>query len=379
MEQFCVSTQIVSGSADFSVLPDGIQQVLIVTDHFLYENKMVDYVTQKLKTLGVDYEVFHEVKPDPDLSMVACGLNLMEQCRANAIIAFGGGSAIDAAKAIRFMKSQKDHSSPCFFIAIPTTSGTGSEVSRFSVLSDPKNDAKYPLVDNHLLPDVAILDAELTKTVPAKVMIDTGIDVLTHAIEAYVSKGSNDFTDAAAEKSLKLVHQYFQEMVKHPENDFVRQKMHHASTLAGIAFSNGGLGINHSMAHTIGGHFHLPHGRINGLLLPYIICFNSGYWDELTDSARRYQEIAVLFHVQDSSLRQSIFNLIRLIKQLRSSLQIPGSLKEAGISFGDFKTALPAMVKAALEDRCTDANPRICNEAELYRLFERVYEGNLAR
>ena len=379
MEQFCVRTRIISGSADFTMLPEDVHQILIVTDRFLYESKMTDYVTEKLDSIGTHYEIFYDVRPDPDLAMVAAGLEMMEQSHADAILAFGGGSAIDAAKAIRFMKARKDGKAPCFFAAIPTTSGTGSEVSRFSVLSDPRKDAKYPLVDDALLPDMAILDSELTRTVPPGVMADTGIDVMTHAIEAFVSRDANDFTDAAAEKSLKLVHQYLSLAVKHPEHDEARRKMHHASTLAGIAFSNGGLGINHSMAHTIGGHFHLPHGRVNGILLPYVICFNSGYWDGMNQTAKRYQDLAALFHIQDESPKQSVFHLLRLVRQYRRQFQIPNSLSEAGIDRDEFQKALPEMVRAAGTDRCTETNPRMCSESDFRMLFERAFVGDAAR
>lgn len=380
MEQFSVRTKIMSGVADFTILPQGTEKVLIVTDRFLYESGKVDYVTDKLVSLGITYEIFYEVKPDPDLTVVAKGLALINKYKPEAVIAFGGGSAIDAAKAIRFLAAREHGSEkPCYFVAIPTTSGTGSEVSRFSVISDPGKDAKYPLVDDSLLPDAAILDSHLTLSVPPAVTVDTGIDVMTHAMEAFVSLGANDFTDAAAEKSLQLVYRYLPEVDKHPDNREARQKMHHASTLAGIAFSNGGLGINHSMAHTIGGHFHLSHGKANGILMPYVICFNGGYWDSLTETAERYGAIAELFHIRGSSIRQSLFQLLRLVKQYRTQFHIPGSLKEAGIERKDFEKALPEMIKAAMSDRCTKTNPRNCSDSDFRMLFMRAYEGNLAR
>ncbi len=380
MKHFSAGTKIITGTPDWQALLEGIHRVLVVTDRFLYENHMTDYVTLQLETLGISYEIFYEVKPDPDLCVVAAGMEVMSRLNPDGMIALGGGSAIDAAKAIRFFDARSEKKHPCFFMAVPTTSGTGSEVSRFSVISDTKKDAKYPLVDDSLLPDAALLDASLTISVPPGVTADTGIDVMTHAMEAFVSKDADDFTDAAAEKALRLVKDYFMEVVKHPDNLLARQKMHHASCLAGIAFSNGGLGINHSMAHTVGGHFHLPHGRVNGILMPYVIAYNAGYWEKLTPAAKRYGKLARIFSVEEKgNPRQSIFNLIRIIRQYRDTLQIPASFQAAGIDRAEYEKAVPAMVSAAMNDRCTPSNPRQCTKDDLSRLFWRVYEGNLAR
>ncbi|MGI6012235.1 MAG: 1-propanol dehydrogenase PduQ [Ruminococcus sp.] len=380
MKHFTTETKIITGTPDWPRLLKDIHGVLVVTDRFLYENRMTEYVTRHLESLGIPYEIFCDVKPDPDLKVVAAGMEMMHRQNPDGLIAFGGGSAIDAAKAIRFFDSREKGKKACFFLAVPTTSGTGSEVSRFSVISDTKKDAKYPLVDDSLVPDAALLDASLTVSVPPKVTIDTGIDVLTHAIEAFVSKEADDFTDGVAEKALRLVKAYFMEVVKHPENKEARQKMHNASCLAGIAFSNGGLGINHSMAHTLGGHFHLPHGRVNGILLPYVIGYNAGYWEKLTPAAKRYEKLAALFSVEDrGNTHQSIFNLLRIIRQYRAELSIPTSFQEAGIEREAYMNAIPEMAAAALEDRCTPSNPRTCTKEDLGRLFLRAYEGNLAR
>ena len=260
-------------------------------------------------------------------------------------------------------------------MAIPTTSGTGTEVSRFSVISDPEKSAKYPLVADELLPDDAILDAELTKTVPPSITADTGIDVLTHAIEAFVSKNANDFTDAAAEKAIKLVRSNLLKAYKTPDDLNARQHMHHASCLAGMAFSNAGLGLNHGMAHTLGGHFHIPHGRANAILLPYVMAYNCGCHDKLAVHAKRYARIARLARLEGSSIRQSAFNVIRSTKQLIKQLNIPTSIAEAGVSREDFMAALDEMVNAAMNDACTATNPRDCTPEEVRDMFLAAYEG----
>ena len=247
--------------------------------------------------------------------MVTAGISVIMDFKPDAVIAFGGGSPIDAAKAIMYFASRQFDMKDCPFIAIPTTSGTGSEVSKFAVITDKDRGIKYPLIDDKLLPDYAVLDAELTQSVPQKVTADTGLDVLTHAIEAYVCNEANSFTDALAEKAVKLVYNNLLTAYREPGDLQARQAMHDASCMAGAAFSNAGLGLCHAMAHALGAQAHIPHGRANAILLPYVMSFNAGCETKLTETAGRYAELAELIGLKSSSVRQSAINLIRTVRQ----------------------------------------------------------------
>ena len=375
MESYYVKPKIYMDREGLREILKGVSRAFIVTDRFMHESGKVSYLTDPMDQMGISYEIFSEIKPDPDIATVTKGIGRLTDFKAEALLALGGASAIDAAKAMNYLAARQGILSRCTFVAVPTTSGTGSEVTSFAVISDPEKSAKYPLISDEMLPDAALLDAELTKTVPPAITADTGIDVLTHAIEAFVSVKANDFTDGAAEKAIKLVRSNLMRAYKNPDDMRARQKMHHASCLAGMAFNNAGLGINHSMAHTLGGHFHIPHGRANGILLPYVMSFNAGCRDKLTPTANRYARIARCCWLEGASMRQSAFNVIRTTKQLVHQLKIPTSIAEAGVSREDFMGALDEMVEAALNDSCTPTNPRQPTPEQLRDLFLEAYEG----
>lgn len=377
MQEFILSTHIYMGKEGLDELLDGVEKAFIVTDKFLHDSGMVKYLTEPMEKHHVAYEIFSEVKPDPDIATVTRGIGKMQEFQPQILFALGGGSPIDAAKAINWLSVKGGLSEKIKFVAVPTTSGTGSEVSMFSVISDPDKSAKYPLVSKELLPDAAILDAELVKSVPPSVTADTGIDVLTHAIEAFVSLNANDFTDAAAEKAMKLVRGNLMKVYKNPDDMEARQKMHHASCLAGLAFSNAGLGLNHGMAHTLGAHFHIPHGRANGILLPYVMAFNAGCHDKLTPVAKRYARIARVLRLEGPSIRQSAFSVIRTTRQYIKQLHIPDTIESAGVSREDFEGALEEMAQAAYADACTRTNPRECSVEEIKEVFRHAYTGRL--
>ena len=371
---FSNKTEIMMGTGNEDAFK-GASKVLIVTDRFMYEKEVTKYITDHLE--GVEYKVFCDVKPNPDIATVTKGVRMILDYQPDMVVALGGGSPIDAAKGMIYFARMQDNTINIKFIAIPTTSGTGSEVTKVSVITDPETETKYPLADESMLPNIAIIDAELTKSVPRSITADTGMDVLTHAIEAFVCNMRNDFTDALAEKAIKLANKFLIQVFENPDDISLRQRVHNASCLAGMAFTNSGLGINHSMAHTLGAHFHIPHGRANAILLPYVISYNAGLYDELTEANKRYAKVARLIWMDSTNDRQSTMNLVRSLRNYIAKLNIPASIKAAGITRQDFLSVLPEMVEAAYVDPCTAGNPRKCTKEELTELFMRAYDGKI--
>lgn len=376
MEQFGVKSRVIMGDSLDSLL-DQMKRVYVVTDSFMAKSGKVDYVTAKLDKANIEYVVFSDIAGEPDIDMVTAGAEVMTKFEPDTVICLGGGAAIDAAKAIVFFAKKSGGSKEVQFIAIPTTSGTGSEVSRFAVITDKSKGIKYPLVDDSLLPDVALLDAQLVLSAPPFVTADTGIDVFTHAIEAFVSKGRNDFTDACAEKAIKLVKHNLMECYKHPDNLKARQGMHNASCLAGIAFSNAGLGLNHGMAHAMGARFHIPHGRANGILLPYVMSFNAGCTEQLTPTAKRYAQISRLLRLDTNNIRQSALTMIRTMRSYIKRMGMPSTIAEAGVTKEQFEAELDAMAQAALADGCTASNPQPVTLEDIKTIYRKAFIGKL--
>ena len=376
-EMFCVRPKIYMSKNGLNELLSGVTRALIVTDRFMRESGLVEYLTAPMEHRGIDYRIFDGVAPDPDIGTVAKVVDLYVDYKPDVLFAFGGGSPIDAAKSAVLIADKLGAAERCTFVAVPTTSGTGTEVSMFSVVTDPEAEAKYPLADMAMLPDAAILDCELTRSVPPRVTADTGIDVFTHAVESFVSTVSNDFTDACAEKAIKLCRSNLYRVYKDPGDMEARQAMHHASCLAGIAFNNSGLGINHGMAHTLGAHFHLPHGRCCGILLPYVMSYNAGCRTTLTPAARKYARIARLLSIDGSTFRQSTFNVVRSTKAFLKKLDMPDCIREAGIGKEEFLSQLDEMVADALKDATTRTNPVPVTEEGVRDMFLRAYDGRL--
>ncbi|MPQ30870.1 iron-containing alcohol dehydrogenase [Clostridium estertheticum] len=389
MESFNVKTQIYFGDGSLERLSRlNCHKVFIVTDPFMVKSGAIKKITDEVSKGNAKYLVFSDIVPDPSIEVVVKGMELMMKFNAEVVVAIGGGSAIDAAKAIcsfsakvqNKIESSVKANKKIKFIAIPTTSGTGSEVTNFSVITDKSKNIKYPLVSDDLLPDEAILDAELVTTVPNTITGDTGMDVLTHAIEAYVSTQSSDFTDALAEKAIKLVFENLIMAYKNGNDIKARKKMHNASCIAGIAFNNASLGLNHGMAHIIGGKFHVSHGRINAILLPYVIEYNAdlkGYNSiDYTVAAKRYSEVAKVIGLPSSNVRQGVKSLIGAINKILRQLDMPTSLKETGIKAEDFKREVVEMASIAIDDRCTQTNPRIPRQEEIVTLLERAFYKN---
>lgn len=391
------------GSLSYLGKLPGIERALIVTDPEIISLGMVDravyHLNKRIRPVAV--EVFSQVEPDPSLDTVRKGCQVMRNFKPDAIIALGGGSPIDAAKAmwlfyehpevefeflrLRFLDIRKrTYKFPklgrkIIFVAIPTTSGTGSEVTAFAVISDKGKHIKYPLADYELTPDVAIIDPSLAMSMPPKVAADTGMDVLTHALEAYVSVMASDFTDGLALKAIELVFRYLPRSYRNPEDREAREKMHYASCIAGMAFTNAFLGISHSLAHKLGAEFGISHGRANAVLLPYVIAYNGSPPGKFTPfpqyeyfkAPEKYREVASYLGLGASTEKDGVIALIRAAKGLAGQLDIPPNLAGLGIGAEKLEGMAAVMAEEAFDDQVTGTNPRsplIAEMAGLYRL-----------
>ncbi len=375
MYNFEIKTKISCGIGALESLKDITnKKIFIITDPFMIESKTIDKILINLE--GNDCNIFSEIVPDPPIEIVVKGMEKIKDYSPDIIIALGGGSAIDASKAIMDFSKQIFKINEIEFIAIPTTSGTGSEVTSFSVITDAQKGTKYPLVSADLIPNKAILDPELVKTVPNFITADTGMDVLTHAIEAYVSTDSNDFSDALAEKAIKLVHEYLIDAYKDGSNLEAREKMHNASCMAGLAFNQASLGLNHGIAHIVGAKFHIPHGRTNSILLPYVIEYNaniSGYNNaSYSDTAKKYAQIAKMLGLESSNVRLGVKNLVNEIKKMQKNMNMPMKLTDCKVNKVDVENLLPEIAQLALKDGCTKTNPRIPNDSGIIDILKQI-------
>ena len=355
------------------------EHILVVADPFLKTSGTLDTILANFDDSN-DIVVFTDIVPDPPIETVVAGIKSAGDKPISIVLSIGGGSAIDASKAMYYFAKKQGAFSEAILIAIPTTSGTGSEVTSFSVITDAERGTKYPLVTKEILPDVAILDADLVLSLPGNITADTGMDVLTHAIEAYVSTKATDFSDALAEKAIKLVFEYLPKAYKNGQDVEAREKMHAASTLAGMAFNTASLGINHSLAHAAGAKFHVPHGRLNSILMPHVIQYNAGI--DLNNRSRqavdktvasRYQDIAKLLGCSASSPVSGVRQLVEAIKKLQRKLEMPTSLREYGVKADAFAQYKVEISEAALHDGCTPTNPRVPTAEELLKVLEKAF------
>ncbi len=388
-------------------MPD-ISRAFIVTDPGMitlgYVDKILYYLRKRAE--HVHCEIFSEVEPDPSIETVKKGAEMMNEFKPDVIIALGGGSAMDAAKGmwlfyeypdvdfnalrLRFLDIRKrafkfpKMGGKARFVAIPTTSGTGSEVTSFAVISDKKNNMKYPLADYELTPNVAIIDPQFVMTLPKQATADTGLDVLTHAIEAYVSVMASDYTDGLAIKAIQLVFKYLPRAYKNGADDAeAREKMHNASCIAGMAFTNAFLGLNHSIAHKIGGEYHIPHGRANAVLLPYVIAYNASEPSKFVSFPKynkfiadeKYAEIAAYIGLGGKNTKEGVENLIRAVKKLMEEVGEPSSFAECGISEEEYMSKLSDIANKAFEDQCTTANPKLPLVTEIEEIMKKAYKG----
>lgn len=383
-----------------------VERVMIVTDHAMVELGFLDRIIEQLdlRRNKVVYQIFADVEPDPDITTVNRGTEIMRAFKPDTIIALGGGSPMDAAKVMwlfyeqpevdfrdlvqKFMDIRKRaFKFPLLgkntkFIAIPTTSGTGSEVTPFAVISDKANNRKYPIADYSLTPTVAIVDPALVLTVPGFVAADTGMDVLTHATEAYVSQMASDYTDGLALQAIKLVFENLESSVKNA--DFhSREKMHNASTIAGMAFANAFLGISHSMAHKIGAQFHTIHGRTNAILLPYVIRYNgtrpakTATWPKYNyyRADEKYQDIARMLGLPASTPEEGVESYAKAVYELGERVGIQMNFKAQGIDEKEWKEHSRELAFLAYEDQCSPANPRLPMVDHMQEIIEDSYYG----
>lgn len=379
MQEFSFSTRIYFGEGALERLRRvKDRKVFIVTDSFMVKIGAIDKVASYLTRCEVS--VFDGVIPDPPIEVVAAGVQAFAACQPQTVIAVGGGSTIDAAKAIRAIAKQmldvEADKMECF--AIPTTSGTGSEVTDYAVISDNARGVKYPLDSQALRPPVAILDPELTASAPASVTADAGMDVLTHALEAYVSTKANDFSDAMCEKAISLVFRFLPMAYRDGKDLLARTEMQNASCMAGLAFNSVGLGINHSLAHAIGGKFHIAHGRINAMLLPKVLAFNANISHMVNGdyslAAKKYQRIAKIMDFPAVSVRMGVSSLIEEVEKLNSLLKIPSTLKEWGADPQKVMQIQEELISTAFADATYATNPRRANEEEVASLLKQVVE-----
>ncbi len=396
-----------AGSIAYLEKMPNIERAFIVTDPGMVKLGYVDKILYHLRNRQhyVHSEIFSEVESDPSFDTIMKGVEAMKNFKPDVIIALGGGSPIDAAKGmwlfyehpeadpeglkLKFMDIRKRTykfpklGTKCQMVAIPTTSGTGSEVTSFAVITDKEKNKKYPLADYELTPDVAIVDPDLVMSLPKSITADTGMDVLTHALEAYVSNMASDYTDGLAEKAVELVFQYLEQAYDDGTNKLAREKMHNASTIAGMAFTNAFLGVNHSMAHKIGAEFHLPHGRINAILLPYVVRYNSTKPTKFVSfpkyeyfiADKKYSEIAKKAGLKAKTVEEGISSLIEKIKEMNAHMNIPKSFKDAGIDEQDFLAKVDMLADRAFEDQCTTANPRVPLVSEIKQILLDSYYG----
>ena len=383
MARFTLPRDLYHGKGSLEVLKSikGKKAFVVVGGGSMKRFGFLDKVESYLKEAGIEVEIFEGVEPDPSVETVMKGAEAMRKFQPDWIVAMGGGSPIDAAKAMWIFYEYPDFTfekavvpfglpelrQKAKFIAIPSTSGTATEVTAFSVITNYTEKIKYPLADFNLTPDIAIVDPDLAQTMPKKLVAHTGMDALTHGIEAYTASLRSNFSDPLAAKGIKMV---VENLLKSFEGDEkAREEMHDAQCLVGMAFSNALLGIVHSMAHKTGAVFHIPHGCANAIFLPYVIKYNRKNCED------RYADIARMLKLEGNTDSELTDSLINLINAMNTKLEIPHTMKEYGIEEEDFKNNLEFISKNAVLDACTGSNPREIDDKTMERLFTCAYYG----
>lgn len=361
---FSCKTKIVITNDEKKIFEKNLgSKVAIITDKFLHENGHLNNIKELIQ--NKEYIVYDEVKPDPTEELVEDATKIIRDFEADTLLCFGGGSAIDLTKGVIYNIVNKYGDQKPLFITIPTTAGTGSEVTNFSIIT--RGQVKDVLIDDDIISDIAILNSNYTKTVPGHIIADTGIDVLTHAIEAYLSIGANQFTDALALEAIKLSFENLESIYIDNLNSKKRENMLVASSMAGLAFTNAGLGINHSMAHVIGGRYHISHGRLNGIILPYLVRY---YIQSSADTRERLDKLS--FNLNIGSAGDFLLKLEDLLRKLNfeNSLESLDKIDEH-----DYMANINQMSVVAYNDRCTSTSPGLVSKQILRNLLSDVYKG----
>ena len=383
------------------------KKVFIVTDEFLFTHGYTKPITNKLEELGITYTTFSDVQPDPTLASAKEGAKLMDSFKPDCIIAIGGGSAMDAGKimwvlyehpeidfmdmAMRFSDIRKrvytfpKMGEKAYFIAVPTSSGTGSEVTPFAVITDEKTGIKYPLADYELMPKMAIVDTDMMMDAPKGLTSASGIDAVTHCLEAYASMMATEYTDGLALRSIKTIFEYLPTAYENGQDVVAREKMANAATMAGMAFANAFLGVCHSMAHKLGAFFHIPHGIANALMIDLVLRFNAsetpvkmGTFPQYSypHTLRRYAEVAENLGLGGNSDEEKLENLIKAIDELKEKIGIKKTIRDYGVDEQEFLSKLDEMSKQAFDDQCTGANPRYPLIEEIKQMYLEAYYGD---
>lgn len=383
------------------------KKAFVVTDSFLYQNGYTKSITDKLDEMGIQHATFFHVQPDPTLANALEGTAQMRAFAPDTIIALGGGSAMDAAKimwvlyehpevdfmdmAMRFIDIRKriytfpKMGEKAYFIAIPTSAGTGSEVTPFAVITDEKTGVKYPLADYELMPNMAIIDTDFHMSAPKGLTAASGIDAVTHALEAYAAMLATDYTDGLALRALKMIFEYLPRAYDNGQNDVeAREKMANAATMAGMAFANAFLGVCHSMAHKLGAFHHLPHGVANALMIEEVLRFNAaeapakmGTFSQYDHphTLARYAEVADYLGISGKTDSEKLEGLIRAVNALKERVGIKATIRDYGIDEADFLARLDDMTEQAFDDQCTGANPRYPLMSEIRQMYLNAYYG----
>lgn len=385
----------------------GKKRAFIVTDNFLYHNGYTKAITNKLDEMGIEHMTFFNVAPDPTLASAKEGAAIMTSFQPDTIIALGGGSAMDAAKimwvlyehpeadfmdmAMRFIDIRKrvytfpKMGEKAYFVAIPTSAGTGSEVTPFAVITDESSGVKYPLADYELLPDMAVIDTDFHMSAPKGLTAASGIDAVTHALEAYASMMATDYTDGLAKQALQVIFKYLPRAYENGQNDIeAREKMANAATMAGMAFANAFLGVCHSMAHKLGAFHHLPHGVANALMIEEVLRFNAseapakmGTFSQYDHphTLARYAEVADSLGIKGNTDKEKLEGLISAVNELKAKVGIKETIRDYGIEEKVFLETLDEMTEQAFDDQCTGANPRYPLMSEIKQMYLNAYYG----